>query len=85
MQAKKETKRVCYIGPTIHGVVSHGTVYVGGIPKVLEDEIKAEPAIGQLLIPLDRLAAVQSEVTRPTSAVAIIYKKAAAYAARKRG
>lgn len=75
---------VCYIGPTINGVVIHGVMYRGGIPDSVKKAAEQIPAIKNLLIPISRLAQAQREIDDPKSAISIMYKRAAA-AARKRG
>ena len=76
--AKKETvqkETVIYIGPSIKNVVSTGSLYKNGLPDVLEKEMKKQPVIGSLIIPISGLAAAQKELATPGSALAVIYGK----------
>lgn len=81
-QAKTAVKRetiqkgpVIYIGPSIKNIVSTGTVYNNGIPKLLKEEIERQPVLKSLIIPIEKLADVQKDLHIPESAVSIIYKK----------
>ena len=47
-----------YIGPTIPGVATHGTIYNNGPSRELEEAMKKEPAFKGLLVPVDKLSVV---------------------------
>ncbi len=71
--AKKEA--VIYIGPSIKGLVSTGTIYNNGIPNNLELEMEKQPAIKNLVVPVSELSGVRKELRVPGSALAVIYNK----------
>lgn len=48
---------VAYLGPDLKNVAINGTVYIGGLPKALQDKIEEIPAIKGLVVPISRLAA----------------------------
>lgn len=76
--AKRETvqkKTMVYVGPTIKNVVSTGTIYNNGIPEKLTKEITKQPVVGNLLVPVEELAAAQKELSIAGSALKIIYDK----------
>ena len=67
--AKKSPERektagpVVYCGPTIQGVAKHNTIYNNGIPVQLADAIMRIPAVGGLVIPLDRLPEARKQLS----------------------
>lgn len=71
----KEKKTLVYIGPAIKGVVSSGTVYNNGVPEALIQEMVEQPVIKSLLVPVEELADARRELTKPGSALKIIYDK----------
>ncbi len=46
---------VVYCGPTIPGTARQYTVYRGGVPAALAAAAADNPALGRLILPLDRL------------------------------
>lgn len=68
-------KTVVYIGPTIKNVASTGSVYTNGLPERLKKEMEKQPAIGELLVPVEKLAEAKRSLAMPGSALAMIYKK----------
>ena len=75
VEKEVQKKTVIYIGPSIRNVVSTGTLYHNGLPKVLEEEMTRQPVIKSLIIPVDGLAAAQKELAVPGSALSTIYGK----------
>lgn len=78
--AVEETKTagkelVMYIGPTIPAVATKNTVFNNGLPAELQKEIKAEPAIGALVVPIAKLAKAKKEIKTKNTALEICYRK----------
>lgn len=68
MSDKKKTlttpaapQKKVYLGPGFRGV-ARGTIYDGDIPQYLQDEISALPALGSLIVPVDRLVEASKEL-----------------------
>ena len=77
MPYKGRGKRtMAYIGPTIKNVAVTGSLYTNGLPEALENEIKERPLVGELVIPVERLAEAKKELATPGSALATVYRKA---------
>lgn len=68
---------VMYLGPTIKGVAATGTLYNNGLPKEMEEEVKKQPLIKELLIPLGQIAEKQKALKDRGSAISTIYQKIA--------
>lgn len=68
-----------YIGPTIPGVATHGTIYNNGPSRELEEAMKKEPAFKGLLVPVDKLANASAEIERKDGAAYVFYQQAMKY------
>lgn len=79
--AKRET--VIYLGPEIPGVISGGTVLNNGLTLQMERAAAELPALNRLLVPVRDAVRAKRELKNEVSAIAVCYKKAAEYAARK--
>lgn len=66
-----------YIGPSIKGLVSTGTVYNNGLPDNLKLEMEKQPAIKNLVVPVSELSGARKDLRIPGSAMSIIYNKIA--------
>lgn len=74
VEAKAEAvEQSIYIGPGFRGV-AHGTIYLGELPSHLQDAIQALPAIGELVVPMDKLVESNKALRDPESGLAKIYK-----------
>lgn len=62
-----------YIGPSFKGA-ARGTIYNNGPSTALVEAVKRKPVIGELLVPIGRLAAANRELTIPDSALCRIYR-----------
>ncbi len=71
----KEPQTVIYIGPTIKGVATEGTVYNNGIPPELEEKARVVPAVKALIIPVEKLPQANTELAKKGSALSILYQK----------
>lgn len=72
--AQQQEEKMIYLGPTIRGIAMKGTVYVGGIPKIFEDAIKAYPVIKELLVPISQIVEANRMLSDPNSAISTFYK-----------
>lgn len=68
-------KTVMYVGPTIRGVAAEGSLFKNGLPELLKNEMEKQPAIRDLIVPVDRLAEANKELAMPGSALAAVYRK----------
>lgn len=82
LESKTKSKReevqkeaVVYIGPSIKGIVSTGTVYSNGLPELLIKKADEQPVLNSLVIPVSKLAEAERELRVPGSALATIYAK----------
>ena len=64
-----------YIGPSFPGAKRY-TVYTGGLPEALKEKIGAAPIFRGLVIPVERLAGANVELSRSGSGLSILYQKA---------
>lgn len=71
---KKELS-VMYLGPTIRGVVKHGAVFSGGIPRRLEKLAGNKPIVNQLIIPLTDIVKVKNAIDTEGTVEAVAYDK----------
>ncbi len=65
---------LAYCGPSIKNIAREGTVYSGGLPEALLEYSKAKPAIKNLIVPIEKYAALRSAVSQNGTAANIIYK-----------
>lgn len=68
-----------YIGPTIRGVIQHGTIYEGSKQAALKGPalrraVDAYPEIAGLLVPGNSLAAARKKINTPGSLLYVRYK-----------
>lgn len=66
---------VVYIGPSIKGVVSTGTVYNNGLPELLIKKAVEQPVLNSLIVPVSKLSEAKRELSVSGSALATIYAK----------
>ncbi|BBF42003.1 hypothetical protein lbkm_0685 [Lachnospiraceae bacterium KM106-2] len=78
----KEVETKVYVGPTIPGVVTEGTIYNNGIPEVLDAVAKEEPAINSLIVKISYLAKARNEL-KNNGPMSIFYAKALEYKEKK--
>lgn len=68
-----------YIGPTIPGVVKKGTVFIGGLPKGLDDAKRDVPAIGNLVVPIGEATKATQALKEQGSVEHVSYRKVLSY------
>lgn len=71
-----------YIGPTLKGVAISGTVLKGELPPALQEAIKANPVIKELVVPLSQLVEAGKKLTDQNSALSKFYDMAGKYERR---
>lgn len=64
-----------YIGPTVRGVVRHGTTFSGGIPSRLKNLAEAMPIMRNLIVPLSMLESAITESNTEGAARAVAYDR----------
>jgi len=64
-----------YIGPSIRGVVKHGSVFSGGLPARLEKLAAAKPIVKNLMVPVSELADTIRLSNEEGSAIAVAYDR----------
>ena len=68
-----------YIGPTIVGIASHGTVLNNGLTESLKVAIDKEPAFNGLLVPIESAAVALREIDTKIGVTFSLYEKVADY------
>ncbi|WGV57790.1 hypothetical protein QIH01_20175 [Brevibacillus brevis] len=64
--SKQQQDQLIYVGPNIPGgLLMQYTVFLGGVPEHLTDLFEKQPAIRQLIVPVNDLAAVQERMRKP--------------------
>ena len=76
----KTTEQVIYVGPTIKNVVKQHTVFINGLPAILEEKAKELPAIKKLVVPVSKLMEVRKQIEQTGTAYNVFYEKVRAYA-----
>lgn len=74
--AKPVPVAVVYCGPTLKGIVKQFTVFTNGLPTAVDELIAKNPVVGNLVIPVDELAAFRAELKTPGSAASVIFTEA---------
>lgn len=77
-----------YIGPTIRGLIQHGTIYEGSKRDALKSPalcraVAAYPEIAGLLVPGDTLTEARRKIKTPGSLLYVRYKALADRAAKE--
>ena len=77
-----------YIGPTIRGVIQHGTIYEGSKREALQTAplrraVGSYPEIANMLVPGDALAKDRKEINTPGSLLYVRYRALAARAIKE--
>lgn len=77
----QEEQILVYVGPTVKGVAEKNRIFNNGLSAELIEAGKREPAFLNLVVPVERLSAAQTEIESQSGALYAIYQKAAAYKA----
>lgn len=72
-----------YMGPTMIGFATHGTVFREGLPETIENTIQQAPFLKGLFVPTTELAAAITELEQKTGIRYRLYQKAQEYAEKK--
>ena len=70
----ESVEALVYCGPSIKNIVREGTVFTGGLPEALVEYTKKQPAIKNLIVSLEKYAALRAAISAPGTAAYIIYK-----------
>ncbi|MFU1797376.1 hypothetical protein ACM1RC_26155 [Paenibacillus azoreducens] len=62
----EQTKQLIYVGPNLPGGrLSRFTVFMGSIPKHLDDLLEKQPEIEHLIVPVEELSRALARVNAP--------------------
>lgn len=75
-KAAETPPTVVYCGPTIPGAAKQFTVFRAGLPDTLAERIRAVPALGGLIVPLDRYPEAQRQLREGTGSISTLYRAA---------
>lgn len=70
----------CYLGPSITGLIQHGTIYIGSRRKAMvtaAEAIEQKPIIKTLIVSGDKLPEARLKVKTPGNALYKNYQRAA--------
>lgn len=81
----EESERLIYCGPNIGFKVVKDTVYIGGIPKILDEEIKKCKEIKNLFVPLESYVETKKKVLEEGTIESLSYKAVEEFIRNKRG
>lgn len=70
---------VMYVGPTIPNIVTCNSIFNNGIPNMLEQMIVKLPVIKALIVPVETLTTIRSEINKKNSATNLCYEKVLNY------
>ena len=70
------TSPVVYCGPTIPGIAKQYTIYSNGPVPALAAAAQRNPAIGGLIIPLDRLPEAMRQLRTKSGSIYALYCRA---------
>ena len=82
-EKKAEVKRLLYVGPTIYGVATNGSVYIG-IPSQVEEARKDVPDLINLFIPIADYEKASKQIRKGTGYIGLAYRNALAYSDKVR-
>ena len=66
-----------YIGPSVRGVVKHGTTFSGGLPARLEKLEAEKPIIKSLIVPVSDIAKAIADSNTEGTVEAVAYDRIA--------
>ena len=81
-EAKKE--KLIYCGPNIGAKVIRNTVFIGGIPKSIDEELKECKAIRSLFVPIESYIETQKKIKEEGSIESLNYKAVQEYLKEKK-
>lgn len=76
---EKAVEQFIYCGPTIGLKVSKNTVYIGGIPKVIEKEIKECEQIKNLFVPIAKYIETKEKISEEGTIENLSYRSVESY------
>lgn len=74
----KEMGSVMYLGPTLTGIVRHGTVFKDGVlPEKAKECIKEFPLMERLFVPVHKMPEAVKEIRKKQGALGVVYEQTA--------
>ncbi|WP_312117947.1 hypothetical protein [Brevibacillus reuszeri] len=75
-ESPQPQEQLIYVGPNIPGGrLMQYTVFRGGIPDYLDDLLEKQPAIRQLIVPVQDLSSVQARISTPGTLEHTFYQR----------
>lgn len=68
----EKTVRRIYVGPGFRGVAK-GSIFEGEFPEHLKEEIRKLPAIGELMVEIEKLVEANKELSDKNSRLSALY------------
>lgn len=78
-------QRLIYCGPNIGFKATKDTTYIGGIPKMLDQEIKDCKEIKNLFVPIEKYSETKQKIKEEGTIESISYKIVQEFLRNKRG
>ena len=77
--AETEDVKFCvYIGPTIRGVVQHGSIFIGTYTEVIKEQaemLERFPQIRQLIVPGESLGSALIDIRTPGNSIYVYNRR----------
>lgn len=80
-----KNERLIYCGPNIGFKATKDTVYIGGIPKILDEEIKECKEIKNLFVPIESYIETKRKISEEGTIESLSYKAVQSFLKDKRG
>lgn len=74
-EATEKEEPYIYLGPTIYGVATKGTIYNNGLPKELTDAMEKDKYISSLVVKISEANYVRAEIRKTGSAYNLFYNR----------
>lgn len=84
-KSTENKERLIYCGPNIGFKVTKDTVYIGGIPKILDEEIKECKEIKNLFVPIASYIEIKRKISEEGTIESLSYKAVQSFLKDKRG
>lgn len=82
---KQKPIRLIYCGPNIGFKVSKDTTYIGGIPRILKEEIEECKEIKNLFVPIEEYINTKRNLEEEGTIESLSYKAVEEFTRKKRG
>lgn len=69
-------EKLIYVGPNLrnHALIQYA-VYIGGMPKHIDNELEKVPELAKLFVPISKLEHAQKQIEIPGTPIAKYYEK----------